>query len=142
VRLTGLTTPATAQVEISFNGRTIRAYEGESVAAALSAQGVLALRSTRGNAERGLWCGMGACFDCVVTIDRRIGERACLVKVRAGMVIDSALPPALADAAPLAPAPNAGGIEERHCDVLVVGAGPGGLAAAVAAGRAARLRVG
>ena len=37
-------------------------------------------------APRGLHCGMGACFDCVVTVDGRIGQRACMTKVADGMV--------------------------------------------------------
>ncbi len=135
MRLTGPTIPASNPVEITFNGRKLQAYEGESIAAALSAHDIVALRRTASGSERGLWCGMGACYDCVVTVDGRIGERACMTRVRAGMVIESSPPATLAEAAPLAPLPNRGALEERHCDVLVIGAGPGGLAAAVAAGR-------
>ena len=118
-------------VRISFDGRPIEALPGETVAAALSAAGILALRRTDSGAPRGLWCGMGACFDCVVTIDGKASQRACLAKVQDGMVVESTPPAA---PAPLAPQP--GESAERACDVLVVGAGPAGLAAARAAAEA------
>ena len=65
--------PAGRPVEIRFDGRTVPALEGETIAAALSAAGTLAFRETPTGAPRGLHCGMGACFDCVVTVDGRIG---------------------------------------------------------------------
>jgi len=118
-------------VRISFDGRPIEALPGETVAAALSAAGILALRRTDSGAPRGLWCGMGACFDCVVTIDGKASQRACMAKVHDGMVVESASP---AEPAPLAAPPVE--IAERVCDVLVVGAGPAGLSAARAAAEA------
>ncbi|HTN10035.1 MAG TPA: FAD-dependent oxidoreductase, partial [Acetobacteraceae bacterium] len=125
--------PAGEPVSIQFEGQEIPALEGETVAAALSAAGILAYRTTAGGAPRGLYCGIGACFDCVVTVDGQTGRRACLEKVRDGMVVTGAIP---ADLAPLAPEPTAAQAEDRACDVLVVGAGPAGLAAAVAAAEA------
>lgn len=124
--------PSAEAVSITFDGRPIPALPGETVAAALSAGGILAYRRTASGAPRGLWCGMGACFDCLVTIDGRANQRACLAKVAPGMVVESAPP---ASPAPLAPEP-APQAESRHCDVLVVGAGPAGLSAAIAAAEA------
>jgi len=118
------------RVGIRFDGAQIPAIEGETVAAALSAAGVLALRRTASGAPRGLWCGMGACFDCIVTVDGRAGQRACMVKAKDGMVVESAQRPA----APLSPPADAA--EDVVCDILVVGAGPAGLSAAIAARRA------
>ena len=118
------------RITLRFDGVPVPAIAGESIAAALSAAGVLAFRSTASGAPRGLWCGMGACFDCIVTVDGRAGQRACMVKAKDGMCVDSALRPqaALATAAP--------DVAEIACDVLVVGAGPAGLTAAIAARRA------
>lgn len=115
---------------ISFDGQPVAAFPGETVAAALSAAGILSLRRTPSGAPRGLHCGMGACQDCVVTIDGRIGQRACVTAVRAGMDIRSVPDPAPAafDGAPAS--------EERSPGILVVGAGPAGLAAATAAAEA------
>jgi glycine/D-amino acid oxidase-like deaminating enzyme len=127
-----LITPSAEAVGITFDGRPLSALPGETVAAALSAAGILAYRRTASGAPRGLWCGMGACFDCLVTIDGRANQRACLAKVAPGMVVESAPPAA---PAPLAPEPAARA-EEIAPEVLVVGAGPAGLSAAIAAAEA------
>jgi glycine/D-amino acid oxidase-like deaminating enzyme len=122
--------PAGRQISISFDGNAIPALEGETIAAALSAAGIVAFRRTASGAPRGLHCGMGACFDCVVTVNGRIGQRACMAKVADGMVVTGELatsPTSLADE-PVGPHP-----EEQACDVLIVGAGPAGLSAAIAA---------
>ncbi len=124
--------PAVDPVRFTFDGREVEALPGETIAAALSAAGVLALRHAETDGSpRGLWCGMGACFDCVVTVDGRQGQRACMVKATAGMQVTGALP---VTSAPVGPKPAS--IEERACDVLVVGAGPAGLSAALAAAEA------
>ncbi len=68
-------------VRFTFDGIPAVARAGESIAAALAAGGTLALRRTRRGAPRGLHCGMGSCFDCIVTVDGRTGVRACLEKV-------------------------------------------------------------
>lgn len=63
----------------AFAGRPYTAYPGETVAAALLAAGVRQLRSTRVHgAPRGLLCGIGSCYDCLVVVDGQPGQRACL----------------------------------------------------------------
>ncbi|MEZ5860402.1 MAG: FAD-dependent oxidoreductase [Geminicoccaceae bacterium] len=131
-----------AMLAFTFDGETVPARPGDTVASAMAAAGRMALRRTgrddaSNDARRGLWCGMGACFDCAVTIDGRIGERACLAKVAGGEVVRSAMPAGttLDPLAPLAPPPEGASLPERHCDILVIGAGPAGLAAAFAARR-------
>src|SRR5262245_52367008 len=117
-------------ISFQFDGQPIPAIEGETIAAALSAAGIVAFRRTASGAPRGLHCGMGACFDCVVSVDGRIGQRACMTKVSDAMVISSE--PTL-PLAPLGQEPEGAQAEDRPCDVLVVGAGPAGLSAAIAA---------
>jgi len=77
------------QVELTVDGRSVTAYLGESVAAALLADGSgeLATRTTRGGEPRGLFCGMGVCFDCLVIVDGVPGTRACVTWVREGMSV-------------------------------------------------------
>jgi D-hydroxyproline dehydrogenase subunit alpha len=122
--------PVGRAITFQFDGSSIAALEGETIAAALSAAGIVAFRRTQNGAPRGLHCGMGACFDCVVTVDGRIGQRACMTKVADGMTVtgDAVLP--LAD---FGRAPENAEPENRLCDVLVVGGGPAGLSAATAA---------
>ncbi|OYP13947.1 proline dehydrogenase [Streptomyces sp. FBKL.4005] len=73
---------------VTFDGRPLPALPGQTVAAALWAAGVTAWRSTRGTGRpRGVFCGIGVCFDCLVTVNDRPNQRACLVPVRPGDVI-------------------------------------------------------
>ena len=75
--------PLTIQVD----GEPVQAYAGESVATALLALGLRTFRHTEKGAPRGLFCGMGVCFDCLVTVDGVENVRACLTPVAEGMVI-------------------------------------------------------
>ncbi|MEU3896507.1 (2Fe-2S)-binding protein [Streptomyces sp. NPDC045251] len=73
---------------ISVDGEPLGFVEGQTVAAALVASGRLAWRTTRGGRRpRGVFCGIGVCFDCLVTIDGVGGQRACLIPARAGMTV-------------------------------------------------------
>jgi len=77
-------------VEIVVDGLPVPAFEGESVAAALLAAGTRVLRTTaRHGAPRGLYCGIGVCFECVMTVDRRPNVRACQTPVRDGMQVET-----------------------------------------------------
>ncbi|MHA7061380.1 FAD-dependent oxidoreductase [Azospirillum argentinense] len=124
-------------IEITYDGERIPALAGETVAAALAAHGVAAYRHTRDGGRRGLYCGMGACFECLVTVDGKASQRACLTKVAEGQVVRSQPPAGTAadPLAPLVPPPDGAAPEERTPDLLVLGAGPAGLAAAEAAAR-------
>jgi len=123
-------------VTLTLDGRPLEALPGETIAAALAAAGEVATRQTVGGAPRGLFCGMGTCFDCRVTVDGWPNQRACMTEVRAGMVVQTQDRTRPADPALLAEAPPPQPTEERACAVLVVGAGPAGLAAALAARQA------
>ncbi len=116
--------PAGAPVRLRFDGREIEALPGETIAAALAAADLVAVRQARSGAPRGPFCGMGVCFDCLVTVDGKPSQRACLTKVEAGMEVHSAPVATLRPSEPVPPA------DEIACDVLVVGAGPAGLSAA------------
>jgi len=75
-------------ITITFAGRTLQARDGQTVAAALIENGVRSWRRTRhGGRPRGLFCGIGVCFDCLLTIDGQAAQRACLVPVRDGMTL-------------------------------------------------------
>jgi glycine/D-amino acid oxidase-like deaminating enzyme len=121
--------PAGRAISFRFNDQVIDALEGETVAAALSAAGITTFRHTPSGAPRGLFCGMGACFDCVVTVDGRIGQRACLTRAAADMAVTSSFPDSLIPGP--TPAPR-----DQDCDVLVVGGGVAGLSAGIAAAEA------
>jgi aerobic-type carbon monoxide dehydrogenase small subunit (CoxS/CutS family) len=49
-----------------------------------------ALRKTRfNNNERGVFCGIGVCFDCLVVIDGITNQRACLIEAKPGMKVQT-----------------------------------------------------
>jgi sarcosine oxidase subunit alpha len=81
-------TPGT--IAISIDGKPHRTAPGDTVAVALLTAGVAAFRVTaRLDQPRGPYCGMGVCFDCLVTIDNVPNRQACLVPVRDGMSIET-----------------------------------------------------
>ncbi len=74
---------------ISFfvDGETIQAFPGDTIASALYAHGKRAWRVSRSGDQRGLFCGIGLCFDCLVTVDGRSNQRACVTTVAEGMQV-------------------------------------------------------
>ncbi|GAA5213565.1 (2Fe-2S)-binding protein [Streptomyces thinghirensis] len=73
---------------VTVDGRTIEALPGRTVAAALWAAGITSWRTTRDTGRpRGVFCGIGVCFDCLVTVNDRPNQRACLVPVHPGDAI-------------------------------------------------------
>ena len=77
-----------AKLTLLVNGKTFTAYQGESVHAALLAAGYRILRKTdHGGEPRGIFCGMGVCYDCLVTINGVPNQRACMTLVEDHMEI-------------------------------------------------------
>jgi aerobic-type carbon monoxide dehydrogenase small subunit (CoxS/CutS family) len=82
-----------APITVVVNGEPIQAYPGETVATVLLALGRQDFRHTEGqHSPRGLFCGMGICFDCLVTVDGEPNVRACVTMIRAGMVVQTGGP--------------------------------------------------
>jgi sarcosine oxidase subunit alpha len=80
--------PTGNRVDIYINGEAVTAYEGDTVLAALVASGHKSLRHSRKIGEsRGPLCGMGVCYECLVTINQRPNQRACMTEVEDGMEI-------------------------------------------------------
>jgi len=68
-------------VSFLFDGKEITADTGQSIGAALIAAGYRSWRTTRhGGAPRGIFCGIGICFDCLVVVNGRPNQRACLTE--------------------------------------------------------------
>jgi aerobic-type carbon monoxide dehydrogenase small subunit (CoxS/CutS family) len=74
--------------DLLFDGRPLPVAPGQSIAAVLLAAGVRSWRTTRVTGRpRGLFCGIGACFDCLVTVNGTPSVRACLTEARPGDVV-------------------------------------------------------
>jgi len=77
-------------IEFTFNGAPLKAVPGQTIAAAVFAADQKVLRTTRlKGEERSIFCGIGICWDCVVTVNGVTNLRACLIQVNDGMVITS-----------------------------------------------------
>lgn len=130
IRVDGVEPPNTP-VSLTFDGQEVFALPGDSIAAALISNGHRGCRTAGAGDERGVFCGMGVCHECAVVVDGEPGHLACMTPVRSGIAVDRQ---------PSAPALMAGGVPELperpiEPDVLVVGGGPAGLAAATTAAR-------
>lgn len=77
-------------VEITIDGKTIKAKEGEPILAALLSNNIIINRYTLKRKEpRGLFCGIGQCTDCAMVVDGTPNVRTCITPVKAGMIVET-----------------------------------------------------
>jgi sarcosine oxidase subunit alpha len=82
--------PPRKKLTFQFDENTYHAFEGETIAAALLSSGVRHLRvHEETGTPRGIYCNIGHCFECRVTVNQKPGIRACLTLVKEGMVVRS-----------------------------------------------------
>jgi predicted molibdopterin-dependent oxidoreductase YjgC len=73
-------------VAFHFDGKEIEGCEGEPIAAALKAAGLMVHRYTKNKHEpRGIFCAIGRCTDCVMIVDGIPNVRTCITPLKAGM---------------------------------------------------------
>lgn len=168
----------TSTLTFTFNGKSITAHPGDTIASALAANGVQVIsRSFKYHRPRGLLCCAGHCPNCLVQIGPEMNVRACMTPAEEGLQVetqnawpslendimsltqlgDELLPVGFYYKTFIRPKAlwpvyekvlrNAAGLgkldvdappedydkEYLHGDVAVVGGGPAGMAAAVAA---------
>jgi len=76
------------QVTFTFDGKSVRGVQGDTIASALYAQGQRTFsRSFKYHRRRGLLCCAGQCPNCLVTVDGAPGVRACTEPARDGLVV-------------------------------------------------------
>lgn len=81
-----------SKIEFYFNDRSMIALEGEPIAVALLANGIQAIRTCEITGERrGIYCGIGHCFECRAVVDGIPNVRTCLTVVKQGMRVQSAV---------------------------------------------------
>ena len=77
-------------VSFTYDGRTLQGYEGEPVAMALKAAGVMVHRYTAKRHEpRGIFCAIGRCTDCVMVVDGVPNVRTCMTPLAEGMEVQT-----------------------------------------------------
>jgi sarcosine oxidase subunit alpha len=76
--------------EIEVDGVALVAYEGETVAAALTAAGIRTTNQTaKEEAPRGVCCGIGLCYGCMMVIDGVPNTRTCQTLAQPGMRLET-----------------------------------------------------
>ena len=77
-------------LSFQFDGKPVKAYEDETIAASLLANGVRKLRvHEESGTPRGIYCNIGHCMECRVNVNGQANVRACLTVVEEGMVVES-----------------------------------------------------
>ena len=76
-------------VTVFVDGEPHQAEPGDSVAAVLVRQSALWVRKTPvSGKKRAPFCMMGACFECLATVDGNASVQTCMVRVKEGMRIE------------------------------------------------------
>jgi NADPH-dependent 2,4-dienoyl-CoA reductase/sulfur reductase-like enzyme/Fe-S-cluster-containing hydrogenase component 2/bacterioferritin-associated ferredoxin len=122
-----------AEVPFYWNGERLLARPGEVISSALFAAGIHVFgHHPRDGAPLGIFCANGQCAQCTV-IANGVAVKSCMVPVTKDMVVESC------DRAPKLPvltdAPEIGETMTLDTSVLVIGAGPAGLSAAIEFGK-------
>ncbi|MBQ2405965.1 MAG: (2Fe-2S)-binding protein [Lachnospiraceae bacterium] len=77
-------------VTFSFDGKELQGYEGEPIAAALKAEGVMKHRYTKKEHKpRGIFCAIGRCTDCVMIVNGKPNVRTCVTPLEEGMKVQT-----------------------------------------------------
>ncbi|SKC62499.1 (2Fe-2S)-binding protein [Krasilnikoviella flava] len=75
---------------ITLDGRPFAGTEGQTIAGMLLAARRRSWRTTSvESAPRGVFCGIGVCFDCLVTVNGSRDVRACLRRAADGDVVET-----------------------------------------------------
>ena len=78
------------KVKFMLDGNELEGYEGEPIAVALKAAGVMIHRYTKKEHKpRGIFCAIGRCTDCVMIVDGRPNVRTCITPLTEGMRIQT-----------------------------------------------------
>ncbi len=110
----------------------MKAKKGEMLASALIANGIKIFgHHHKDGSAQGIFCANGQCSKCMV-IANGMPVKSCMTEVKANMIVESA------EGLPELPDTNETlemhDIEELKTDVLIIGGGPSGLAAAIQLG--------
>lgn len=72
---------------LTVDGRRVALLPGDTLAAALMRDGSFAFRRSRKGEARGVFCGIGICNECLLTVDGRPNVRACVTAATSGAIV-------------------------------------------------------
>lgn len=128
-----LPVPEREDILFTWNGQPLTAKKGEMISSALIANGISVFgHHHKDGSAQGIFCANGQCAKCTVIADG-VAVKSCMTEVRSGMEVRSAdgLPELPSDAAKT----ERPKIEHLETEVLIIGGGPSGLAAAIELGK-------
>lgn len=85
--------PRGEPITIWVDDQPLEVLSTDTVASALWANGRRGLRYSRNGQPRGMYCGIGHCFECRVTVEFETGVRSCLQAVSPGMRVYTEVSP-------------------------------------------------
>jgi sarcosine oxidase subunit alpha len=123
--------------EFTWQGQSMQAYEGETIASALFANGVRIFgHHHKDGAPQGIFCANGQCAQCLVIADG-LPVKACMILVQPGMQIEPMDGKPVLPDVHTAPRIRTGHPPETiEVECLIIGGGPAGLSAATELGKA------
>jgi NADPH-dependent 2,4-dienoyl-CoA reductase/sulfur reductase-like enzyme/Fe-S-cluster-containing hydrogenase component 2 len=125
--------PENKKITFTWNGKKLSGYEGEMISSTLFANGIQIFgHHPKDNSPQGMFCANGQCSQCLVIADG-LPVKSCMTPLAKGMVVESVegLPKLPEDDVEL----QIKSADVKEVDVLIIGAGPAGLAAAVELGK-------
>lgn len=76
-------------LSVSIEGARVEGIVGQTLAGVLLGSGRLSWRTTSvGGAPRGVFCGIGVCFDCIASVNGVRDVRLCQRRARDGDVVE------------------------------------------------------
>lgn len=77
-------------VTFTYDGKELTGFEGEPIASALKAAGVMVHRYTKKEHKpRGIFCAIGRCTDCVMVVNGQPNVRTCVTPLKEGMKVQT-----------------------------------------------------
>lgn len=78
------------KVKFTFDGKEVEGFESETVAAALHASGIRVLsHSVENHRPRGLYCAIGNCSSCMMTVNGEPNVKICIVRCMDKMIVET-----------------------------------------------------
>jgi NADPH-dependent 2,4-dienoyl-CoA reductase/sulfur reductase-like enzyme/Fe-S-cluster-containing hydrogenase component 2/bacterioferritin-associated ferredoxin len=125
--------PQKEDITFYWQKEPVKAKKGEMISSALIANGIKVFgHHHKDGSAQGIFCANGQCAKCMV-IANGMPVKSCMTEVKENMIVESA--DGLPELPEISGPAEVSDIEELTTDVLIIGGGPSGLAAAIQLGQ-------